>query len=319
MTAVPDKYKIATMYQFADLPDVEEVYARFYSTCLDLDLKGLLIVAPEGINGTISGAAEQVDSFVLFIRKDERFATIKVKFSWSKVLDPMDRLRVIIRDEIVTMGCDEVDPRKNVGEYVDALQWNALVDDPKTCIIDTRNHYEVNIGSFQGALDPQTETFRDFPDWVENNRDRLESFERIAMFCTGGIRCEKATSYLLEGGFKNVFHLDGGILKYLEKVDPERSRWVGDCFVFDKRVSVGHGLEPGSLIRCRGCRHPLNKAALVSPLYEHGVSCEHCYWQTSEAQKERYRERKRQVELAESRGESHLGENSGFDNTRKKI
>ncbi|MGC6417850.1 MAG: rhodanese-related sulfurtransferase [Bradymonadia bacterium] len=308
-------YTIAAFYHFATIEDPSALSVELEMLCLEVGVKGLIIVANEGVNGTISGSGDAVESILNHLKLRPEFRDIEAKFSYARK-DPMVRIRVVQRAEIVTLGIDDIDPRVCVGEYIEPSDWNQIVDDPNICVIDTRNGYEYNIGTFEGALNPETETFTEFPQWVDENREHLESFDAVAMFCTGGIRCEKATGHLLQSGFKKVLHLKGGILKYLEEVDVSQTRWSGDCFVFDRRVSVDHQLEPGTLTRCRGCRHPLNLEDRARPEYEEGVSCHRCIGRTSEAQKARFRERKSQVELAEARGESHLDRNSHFEKTR---
>jgi UPF0176 protein len=234
---------------------------------------------------------------------------IDVKESRAATM-PFHRMKVRIKREIVTMGEPRIDPLVEVGHYVAPADWNALIDDPGTIVIDTRNDYEVAVGSFSGAVDPKTRSFRDFPAWFRQNRERLlagDKSPRVAMYCTGGIRCEKATAFLRSEGLEEVYHLKGGILAYLETVPQEQSRWNGECFVFDGRVAIGHGLAPGSHELCHACRNPVSSEDRASPLYVAGVSCPHCRSERTDEQRERYRERRRQVELAEARGEAHIG------------
>ena len=307
-----DRYLVAALYKFVTLPDYGVLADRLRTLCETKGVKGLLILAPEGLNGTIAGPEASVRQVLAALRSDPRFDDIRHKESWAVGKDPMDRIRVVLRDEIVTMGIDNIDPTEHVGEYVAPADWNALLRDPEVLLIDTRNQYEVAIGTFQGAVDPKTETFRDFPNWFNENRALLKTKKKVAMFCTGGIRCEKATSFLMRQGVDEVYHLEGGILEYLAQVPADQSLWQGECYVFDKRVSVDHALAPGRYERCRGCRHPIDELARSSPLFEDSVSCPRCYDTTSEAQKARFRERRKQVALAKERGEQHVGTNTGM-------
>ena len=240
-----------------------------------------------------------------FLRSQPEFSGLEHKESQASAM-PFLRMKVRLKKEIVTMGVEDIDPTRSVGTYVDPQDWNALISDPDTIVIDTRNDYETAIGIFKGAVDPNTKTFREFPDWVRNNTG-LHNKPKIAMYCTGGIRCEKATAFMKEEGFEEVYHLKGGILKYLEEVSPEESLWEGACFVFDERVSVLHGLEEGDLKLCRACRHPLTAEEIASPLYEAGVSCAHCHGTRSDEDRLRFRQRQKQMDLAKQRGERHLG------------
>ncbi len=273
--------------------------------CRARGIGGTLLLAPEGINGTIAGQRESIDAVLDHIRGLPGCAGLDWKEAPAERM-PFHRMKVRLKREIVTMGQPDVDPRASVGTYVAPADWNGLISAPDVAVIDTRNDYEVGIGTFQGAVDPQTRTFRDFPQWWEANRDRFHN-KRIAMFCTGGIRCEKASNYLLSQGVEEVFHLKGGILKYLEEVPQEQSLWDGACFVFDERVAVGHGLAPSDHSLCRACRAPLSEADRQRPEFEDGVACHHCAAQRTEADRARYRERQRQISIAEGRGQTHLG------------
>ncbi len=306
-------YLVSALYKFVKLDDFSQIAEEVRSAGLELQIQGKLILSREGINGTIAGIPENVRRMVATIRHTPSLSDVEAKESYTHDLAPFPGFRVLLRDEIVTMGEPSADPLARTGEYVSPEEWNGLVDDPEVVVIDTRNTYEVHVGTFQGAIQPHTETFRAFPEWVNAQAESLRPETKIAMFCTGGIRCERASSYLLSRGFQQVYQLHGGVLNYLEKVPEEESRWVGECFVFDGRVSVDHNLNPGQFSRCGGCRHPLSPEETQSDEYEKGVSCPHCIHEITEAQKSRFRERKRQMMLAEARGESHLFENTGCD------
>ncbi len=303
--STPDKtFRVAALYRFVRIADPAVLSADLTPFCCGQGIKGTLLIAPEGINGTVAGSDAAIEALV------DRLGThglndLEIKFSRASSM-PFHRLKVRLKAEIVTMGRPAVDPLLSVGTYVDPSDWNALIANPDTIVIDTRNDYEVAIGTFRGAVDPATKSFREFPGWAEANRDMLEG-RKVAMFCTGGIRCEKATAFVRSLGLEDVYHLKGGILKYLEEVPATESLWEGECFVFDERVSVGHGLEEGEAELCRGCRMPLTAADRASPLYEPGISCPHCHDVRSEEDRARYAERQRQVELAERRGEEHIG------------
>ncbi|WP_278355942.1 rhodanese-related sulfurtransferase, partial [Idiomarina abyssalis] len=261
-------------------------------------------LAREGINGTICGTREGIDNVLDYLRSDERFADIEHKESPSDG-QAFYRTKVKLKKEIVTLGVDWVDPKSSVGTYVDPDKWNDLIADPEVLVIDTRNEYEYAVGTFEGAVNPKTDTFREFPDYVKEHLNP-EKHKKVAMFCTGGIRCEKSTAYLKEQGFDEVYHLKGGILKYLEMMPEEKSSWNGECFVFDQRVTVKHGLEPGEYDQCYACRMPITKEEMQSEHYQKGVSCPHCFDKTTAEQKERFAERERQIQLAKARGEKHI-------------
>lgn len=297
-------YRIAALYKFVALPDYPLLQVRLREAGEALGIRGTILLAEEGINGTIAGEPDALDAMLSAIRSDTRLSDIDVKFSESED-QPFLRFKVRLKKEIVTIGRAEVDPTTTVGTYVAPDQWNDVVADPNTVVIDTRNDYEVAIGTFEGALDPNTETFRDFPTWVEQNRAALEG-KRIAMFCTGGIRCEKASSYMLSEGFDEVLHLKGGILKYLETQPEESSTWNGDCFVFDQRVAVSHGLAVADWDQCFACRRPISEDDKAADAYVPGVSCPHCI--DTNMDRKRYAERQRQITLAKQRGEAHLGQ-----------
>ncbi len=297
---------IATLYKFTALPDYKALRQPLLNCCERHHVKGTLLLAPEGVNGTIAGSRAGIDAVLDFLRADPRFADLIHKESEAEG-QPFYRMKVRLKKEIVTMGRPEVDPTKRVGTYVEPADWNALISDPEVTLIDTRNDYEVEVGTFRGAVDPHTDSFREFPDYVETHLDPAQH-KKVAMFCTGGIRCEKATAYMLDQGFEEVYHLKGGILKYLEDVDAEHSLWDGECFVFDQRVSVGHNLKPGSYTMCYACRHPLSPEDRAAPTYVEGVSCPHCHDQLTDAQRAAAAERQRQMELAEARGDHHIGQ-----------
>jgi len=300
---------VAALYQFTRFDDCAAIQSSLAEACRAQGVKGTLLLAPEGINGTIAGSDAAIDRVLALIRTLPGCAALDVKKSRAATL-PFHRMKVRIKREIVTMGEPEINPLVDVGAYVAPQDWNALIDDPETIVIDTRNDYEVALGTFAGAIDPGTPTFRDFPEWVRTHRDQWHEEgkqPKIAMFCTGGIRCEKATAFLKAEGLDEVYHLKGGILAYLENVAAEESRWQGECFVFDERVSVAHGLELGTHALCRACRMPVSEEAQGSPLYVEGVACPACHDERSDAQRERYAERHRQALLAEARGEAHVG------------
>lgn len=296
---------VAALYHFARVDRAEALQAELKQLCEEHDIRGTLLLAEEGINGTVAGSRQAIDALLDFIHAQPEFVGLEHKESFAETM-PFYRLKVRLKKEIVTIGVPGTDPTAIVGTYVDPKDWNALISDPDTILIDTRNDYEVKIGTFANAVDPQTKSFREFPDWVVRNENRIKG-KKIAMFCTGGIRCEKSTAYVKSLGYDDVFHLKGGILKYLETVPEDDSLWDGECFVFDERVSVGHGLVEGSHQLCRACRHPLSPEDLRSEYFEEGISCAHCHGKVSEADRQRFAERQRQIELARERGERHVG------------
>jgi UPF0176 protein len=299
-------FTVAALYRFARLPHYETLREPLAQLCCGNGIKGTLLLAAEGINGTVAGSAEAIKKLIQRIEAEPELKGLELKYSYASEM-PFHRMKVKLKKEIVTLGVPEIDPLKSVGTYVAPKDWNGLISDPDTVVIDTRNDYEVAIGTFRGAVDPRTKTFREFPEWVEEHRKELEG-KKIAMFCTGGIRCEKATAYVKGLGFDEVYHLKGGILKYLEEVPPEESRWDGECFVFDERVSVGHGLKEGETELCRACRHPITPEERLSQYYREGVSCSHCYHERTDEDRARYAERHRQVLLAKQRGHGrHIG------------
>ncbi|MGX5914681.1 rhodanese-related sulfurtransferase [Aliidiomarina sp. Khilg15.8] len=298
------QYICAALYKFVELDNFEELRQPLYDCMLANDVKGTLLLAREGINGTICGTREQVDAVLAHLQADPRLHDIDHKESPSDG-QAFYRTKVKLKKEIVTMGVDWIDPKRTVGNYVEAEAWNDLISDPDVLLIDTRNEYEVAVGTFEGAINPKTESFREFPEYVKDHLDKGKH-KKVAMFCTGGIRCEKSTAYLKELGFDDVFHLKGGILKYLEQVPAEQSRWNGECFVFDQRVTVKHGLEQGSYDQCYACRMPITEQEKQHAHYQKGVSCPHCFDSTSPDQKARFAEREKQIQLAKARGEAHI-------------
>lgn len=292
-------YTIAALYHFTRFDDPEALRPALLEVCARCEVQGTLLLAGEGVNGTIAGPRAGVDAVLAHLRTLPGCSDLEWKEATSDAA-PFGKMKVRIKREIVTMGQPDVDPRARVGNYVDPKDWNDLISDPEVAVIDTRNDYEVAIGTFDGAIDPETSSFGEFPAWWEANKHRFHN-KKIAMFCTGGIRCEKSTNYLLGQGVEDVFHLKGGILKYLEEVPETDSTWAGDCFVFDNRVSVGHGLRQGPHNLCHGCRRPILPEDVKRAEYEAGVSCHHCVTETSEADKNRFRERQKQMTLAQKR------------------
>jgi UPF0176 protein len=301
--------RVTALYRFTPFKDCQALRAGLEQVCQEAGIKGTLLLASEGINGTIAGSHAAIDQVLSHIRALPGCQTLSIKDSFAEVM-PFYRMKVRIKREIVTMGQPNIDPLTEVGHYVSAQDWNALISDPKTILIDTRNDYEVGIGTFKGAINPKTTSFRDFPAWFRANRAALlqgAESPKVAMFCTGGIRCEKSTAFLKSEGIDEVYHLDGGILKYLETVPEPESLWEGDCFVFDQRVSVSHGLSLGQYGLCHACRMPVSPEDQASEHYVPGVSCPACHGSRDEAQKAGYAERQRQTALAQARGEAHVG------------
>lgn len=305
MTEKTSPVLVAALYKFARLPDFAELQVPLQDACNKNGVKGTLLLAEEGINGTIAGEEDAVREVLVHIQAIPELAALSHKESWADEI-PFYRMKVRQKKEIVTMGVEGIDPNHTVGTYVKPQDWNDLISDPDVVVIDTRNDYEVGIGSFANALNPATQSFREFPAWASANIDRATK-PKVAMFCTGGIRCEKATAYMKQQGFDEVYHLDGGILKYLETIPEEESLWRGECFVFDHRVSVGHGLAVGSYDLCYGCRRPIDKAAQLSDKFVPGVCCPHCHEDLTEDKRTRFATRQQQIDLAIARGEEHLG------------
>lgn len=298
---------VAALYQFVELPDYRTIRAPLLDICMSHGLRGTLLVAEEGINGTIAGTREGIDAVKRWLEADRRFDRLEYKESLMDAEGvPFYRMKVKLKKEIVTLDVPGISPKMKVGRYVMPEDWNALINDPETITIDTRNDYEYEVGTFKGAINPETKTFREFPEWVADNLDP-KKHKKVAMFCTGGIRCEKSTSYLLEQGFEEVYHLKGGVLNYFEQVPQAESTWEGECFVFDNRVTVNHQLKPGGFDQCHACRRPITKEDKTRPEFVTGVQCHHCIDEYSDAQRERFRMRQQQIDLAESRGERHVG------------
>ena len=299
-------YQIAAFYKFARLDDFKELRSPLLETCRNLGISGTILLAPEGINGTIAGSETSIGSIVAHLRSDPRLENLVFKFS-NAGANPFNRLKVRLKKEIVTLGVPDVDASEKTGQPVPASEWNQLVEDPNVYLLDTRNAYETAIGTFENAVDPKTESFGEIVDFV-NEELAQDKGRKIAMFCTGGIRCEKLSAHMLEQGFEKVYQLSGGILKYLEEVPEEESRWKGACFVFDHRVSVEHGLQEGEHTMCHGCGRPITQEDCKTDAYEEGVSCPHCADELPEEKRSALRERQRQVRLAQRRGTGHIGQ-----------
>ena len=299
------KVIVAALYHFTKFSDYKKLQDPLRKICNSEGIKGSLLIAYEGINGTISGSRSGIDAVLKHIRSMPGCSNLEHKESFASEI-PFKRMKVKLKKEIVTMGQPNIDPTLNVGNYIEPSDWNNLISRDDVIVIDTRNDYEVAIGSFDGAIDPETKSFGEFPEWWEENRSKYQD-KRVAMFCTGGIRCEKSTNFLLNEGVKDVYHLKGGILKYLEEVPEKNSKWNGECFVFDSRVSVKHGLEEGIYNLCYACRMPLAPDDFKKEEFEKGVSCHLCIDSNDDERKERFRERQYQVELADKRGKHHIG------------
>ncbi len=299
------QYIVCAMYKFVALNNYKAMRQPLIDAMEEYGIKGTLLLAEEGINGTVSGTREGIDSLLAYLNADERINPISYKESIHDT-QPFYRTKVKLKKEIVTMGVNGIDPRHTVGTYVKPKDWNALISDPEVLVIDTRNDYEIEIGTFKHAVNPNTQTFREFPAYVKENMDPAKH-KKVAMFCTGGIRCEKSTAYLKEQGFEEVYHLEGGILQYLEDVPKDNSLWEGDCFVFDNRVAVNHDLEKSVYDQCYACRLPITEEDKASDKYESGVSCPNCFGTHSDEQIARFREREKQVNLAKARQEEHVG------------
>jgi UPF0176 protein len=297
---------VCALYHFAALDDYAEWQQPLQQLLAEQGLRGTLLLAREGINGTVAGPRAGIDALLAYLQADTRFAGLAWKESFDSKM-PFYRPKVKLKKEIVTMGVEDINPRHIVGTYVRPEDWNALISDPAVTVIDTRNEYEIQIGSFAGATNPHTTTFREFPAYAGKNLDK-GVHKKVAMFCTGGIRCEKSTAYLKSQGFDEVYHLQGGILNYLEKIHEAQSLWRGECFVFDNRVTVDHNLEKGHFDQCHACRMPIDANAKLSNAYVEGISCPHCIDKTSTEQRQRFIERQHQSQLAQARGEAHIGE-----------
>jgi len=296
---------VCALYKFVALENYQSIRQPLLDFMKTHEICGTLLLAHEGINGTVSASRGSIDLLLAWLEKQPGLDSIVVKESTSED-KPFKRTKVKLKKEIVTMGVENIDPRKVVGTYVEPKDWNDLINDPDVLLVDTRNDYEYAVGTFKHAVNPNTESFREFPDYVKNNLSP-QKHKKVAMFCTGGIRCEKSTAYLKQQGFEEVYHLKGGILKYLEDVPKEQTNWKGECFVFDDRVTVDHDLKPGSYEQCNACRMPITNQEQQSEKFELGVSCPHCFDKTSSVQKARYQEREKQIRLAKARGEQHIG------------
>ena len=308
---MPEKKIIASFYKFIDWSDFQEKKPVLENICRKNNIVGTILLAPEGINGTISGSHEEILTTIEELKKDSRLSDLEPKFS-EAMGETFKRTKVRLKKEIVSMGKESVNPGQMTGTSVPPKQWNKIIQDPNILVVDTRNQYEHAIGSFEGSVDPQTTSFREFPEWVEEKLKPLmekQNKTKVAMFCTGGIRCEKASSYLLQEGFAEVFQLQGGILKYLENINLENSLWEGECFVFDDRVSIQHGLLEGNYSMCHACRMPIDDDDMKSNQYLEGISCPNCYDLHSDERKLRFGERQKQIELARQRNEKHIGKN----------
>jgi UPF0176 protein len=299
------EYVVCALYKFVTLDNYQEIRQPLTDLLEQKEIRGTLLLASEGVNGTVAGKRESIDALLEWFNQDPRLTNIVYKESLNQA-QPFNRTKVKLKKEIVTMGVEGINPLNVVGTYVKPNEWNALISDPEVLLVDTRNDYEVAIGTFKNAVNPKTDTFREFPQYAADNLDPTKH-KKVAMFCTGGIRCEKSTAYLKEQGFEQVYHLEGGILKYLEEVPQEESMWEGDCYVFDGRVAVNHQLEKSGYDVCHACRLPITSDEQKSEYFEKGVSCPKCIDQHSDEQKARFREREKQVQLANVRGETHVG------------
>jgi len=296
---------VCALYKFITLKNFPTLRQPLLDVMEAQHIRGTLLLANEGINGTVAGSRSAIDTLLAWLRRDPRLADLDSKESYTDTL-PFNRPKVKLKKEIVTLGVEGIDPKRVVGTYISPKDWNQLISDPEVILIDTRNDYEYQVGTFKNAINPNTESFRQFPEFVKNHLDPVKH-KKVAMFCTGGIRCEKSTAYLKEQGFEEVYHLKGGILKYLEDVPIQETLWQGECFVFDERVTVNHHLEKGEYDQCNACRMPITKADKASDLYQQGVSCPHCSSKITAEQKARFSEREKQMELARKRGEAHIG------------
>ena len=305
--------KVAALYRFASFNQPELLQPQIAAWCAEHGLKGTILVATEGVNGTVAGSEAGIDAVVAHLRTLPGCAELDVKYSHANEM-PFYRMKVRLKKEIVTLGVDGIDPKREVGTYVQPEDWNALISDPDTVLIDTRNDYEVAIGTFEGAVDPRTKSFSEFPEWFRAHRDELAAGKtKFAMFCTGGIRCEKSTAFLKAEGIDDVYHLEGGILRYLENIPEAESKWQGECFVFDERVSVKHGLELGEMELCHACRRPISQDDKASAHFIEGVACPACYAERTDEDRARFAERQKQIALAKKRGKQHIGVNPRLD------
>ncbi|MFQ3211210.1 rhodanese-related sulfurtransferase [Candidatus Njordibacter sp. Uisw_039] len=305
MTQDQSPIVVCALYKFVTLEKFQDLRQPLLKVMEYNNIRGTLLLASEGINGTVAGNRKGIDRLMAWFEKDGRLGNIVTKESFE-ASNPFYRTKVKLKKEIVTMGIEGIDPKQVVGTYIKPKDWNALISDPDVVLVDTRNDYEVKVGTFEGALNPNTTNFREFPQYVSDNLDPKAN-KKVAMFCTGGIRCEKSTAYLKEQGFDEVYHLQGGILKYLEEVPEEDTMWQGECFVFDNRVTVNHQLEKGQYDQCHACRLPITKEEQTSDKFLEGISCPYCFDKHTPDQRQRYQERQRQMQLAQERGEAHIG------------
>ncbi|MFA0811176.1 oxygen-dependent tRNA uridine(34) hydroxylase TrhO [Microbulbifer epialgicus] len=303
-----DQFVVCALYKFVTLEGFESLRTPLLNVMLEYQVRGTLLLANEGINGTVAGSREGIDALLAHLKSDKRLTDLDYKESYTRKI-PFLRSKVKLKREIVTMGVEGIDPLRVVGTYVKPKDWNALISDPEVVVVDTRNDYEFQVGTFKDSINPKTNTFREFPQYVKDNLNPAKH-KKVAMFCTGGIRCEKSTAYMKEQGFEEVYHLHGGILKYLEEVPREESLWEGECFVFDERITVNHDLKRGQYDQCNACRMPITEEDQQSPLYEQGVSCPHCHDKVDDADRARFREREKQIQLAMQRGEKHMGQDA---------
>ena len=311
-------YTFATLYAFANIENTETYKKSLLRVCKDNKILGTLLLANEGVNGTISGTRERIEHVIKYIQNWKEINGLEVKYS-NSLQNGFYRMKVKVKKEIVTMGKPKIDPSKSLGEYIEPSEWNKLISHKDAIVIDTRNDYEISIGKFKNAIDPCTKTFRDFPDWADKLSTEQNKHKKIAMYCTGGIRCEKATAYMKEKGFTEVYHLKGGILKYLETMPEENSLWEGDCFVFDQRVSVKHNLKQGNFKQCYACKMPLSEKECLDKNYVKGISCPNCFDKLSQTQKKRFSQRQKQIDLSEIRGVDHIGQNTpSYKNSKLK-
>jgi UPF0176 protein len=310
------QYVTCALYKFVALPNYGSIRHPLLKLMTDNQVYGTLLLAAEGINGTVSSTREGIDAVLNWLNQQPGLENIDTKESFDTEI-PFHRTKVKLKKEIVTMGVEGIDPRQVVGTYVKPQDWNDLISDPEVLVVDTRNDYEVEIGTFKHAVDPKTTSFREFPEWANKNIDRAKT-KKIAMFCTGGIRCEKSTAYMKEQGYEEVYHLEGGILKYLEEVPKDQSLWQGECFVFDNRVAVDQDLKRGSYDQCHACRMPITEQEKTLETYQEGLSCHHCYGKVSDEQRQRFAQRQKQVQLAKARGEEHIGSAAQQDTERRR-
>lgn len=313
---MPAQYVTCALYKFVALPNYGSIRHPLLEIMTDNQVFGTLLLAAEGINGTISGTRIGIDSVLDWLAQQPGLENIDTKESYSDNI-PFYRTKVKLKKEIVTMGVEGIDPNQVVGTYVKPADWNALISDPDVLVVDTRNDYEVEIGTFKDAINPKTKSFREFPAWAAENIG-ADKNKKIAMFCTGGIRCEKSTAFMKEQGFDEVYHLEGGILKYLEEIPKDQTLWQGECFVFDNRVAVDHDLKRGSYDQCHACRMPITEKEKELDSYQEGLSCHHCFGTLSEEQKQRFAQRQKQMQLAKARGEEHIGSAAQLDTERRR-